>query len=121
MSQALYKTLFLDDTCVEKKPDAFKLLNKFFWKHIQVQSSHALASAETGATKGMILNNCPLMYYSLNGDYELNKDTVKLVDTFNHFTSDRNCHGLVKRLGQVAGSSSDFRLCLFKEASLLFL
>lgn len=114
------KPLFVYDTCAELKLNTFDLLNEFFWKYIQVKSSHALASVETQAIKGMILNNCPLMYYSLKGDYELIKDTVELADAFTYFLINRKHHTNVKRLGRVAGGL-DFRLCLFKEAGLLFL
>ena len=38
--------------------------------------------------KTMVMN-CPPMYYSLNGDYELIEDTLELVDAFQYYV--RTC------------------------------
>ena len=44
MIATTYKMFFLYDTCVELKPDAFDILNEFYWKHIQIKLSHGLGS-----------------------------------------------------------------------------
>ena len=91
MLLAMYKTLFVDDTtCMELKPDAFTVLNEIYCKFIQTKSLHTAGSAETQAMKKIVMENCPLIYYSLNGDYELIKDTEELADAFNYLTLERN-------------------------------
>ena len=116
----LCKSLFVDaTTCTKLKPDAYTILNDHYCKFIQLKSSHAAGSQETCDMKAMVTDNCPLMYYSLNGDYELIEDTEELADAMNYFSNDRNQHAEVRKFGRVKGGN-DFRLCLFKQASCLF-
>ena len=59
--------------------------------------------------KEMVTESCPLMYYSLTGDYELIEDTEELADAFNYLSAERNQHLDVRRLGRVK-DGNNFRL-----------
>ena len=73
---------------MELKPDAFTVPNEIYCKFIQTKSSHTAGLGETQARKKMVLENCPLMYYSVTGDYKLIEDTQELAKVFNYFSND---------------------------------